>query len=183
MRRYYGKEIISLSASGSGAVQRELEKLVASGLVLTSKEGRQRYYSANPNSIIFSEIQGIVVKTFGLLDPVRDALKPFGKKIVLAFIFGSVARGEDTSKSDIDLLIVARGVRYTDLMGRLIKTEKIVGRPVNPTLYSPEEFAAKIKNENHFVRRVIRQPRILVVGTDDEIDALAEPSKGRKPQD
>lgn len=182
-RRYYGNEIISLSASGTGAVQRELEKLVAAGLVLSSKEGRQRYYSANPQSIIFNEIQGIVVKTFGLLDPVREALKPFGKKIVVAFIYGSVAKKEDTTKSDIDLLIVAGGVRYADLMERLLEVEKKIGRPVHPALYSPEEFTEKIINESHFVKRVINQPKIMVVGTVHEFESLVEPGKNRSPQD
>lgn len=136
--------------------------------------------SSNPESIIFDEIHGIVVKTFGLIDPVRNVLKPFGKKIIFAFIFGSVAKREDTTRSDIDLFIVSRGIHYADLMEQLIKAEKIIGRPVNPSLSSQEEFITKIKNESYFVKRVIKQPKIMIVGTVHDLEGLAEPGNDRK---
>jgi predicted nucleotidyltransferase len=181
-RRYYGKEIISLSASGTGAVQRELEKLVAAGLVLTSKEGKQRYYSANPRSAIFDELRGIVLKTFGVAEPVRAALRPFAKKIRVAFIFGSVAKRDDTAGSDIDLLVVVDGVRYADLRDQLMKAEKIVGRPINPSLYSVEEFSAKIRSESAFVKRVVKQAKIMIAGTTDDLEALVESGEDGQPQ-
>ena len=181
-RRYYGKEIITLAASGTGAIQRELLKLVSAGLVLSYKEGKQRYYMANPACIIFDELKGIVLKTFGLLDPLRAGLDLFADKIMLAFIFGSVAKGQDTSKSDIDLLVVARGLPYADLMEQLLEVEKVIGRPVNPSLYSPEEMVAKIKSESHFIKRVIDQPKIMAIGTLDDLERLIELSGSRKSQ-
>ena len=109
------------------------------------------------------------MKTFGVADPLKEALKPFGKKVVLAFIFGSVATGDDSSQSDIDLFIVAAGIQYADVMKRMLFVEKTVGRPVNPSLYSPEEFVAKIKSENHFVTRVVNRPKIMIVGTEHDL--------------
>lgn len=182
-RRYYGKEIISLSACGTGAVQRELEKLVAAGLVFTSKEGKQRYYSANPRNVIFNELRSIIFKTFGLAEPVRAALQPFAKTIRFAFVYGSVAKREDTAESDIDLLIVADGVHYADLRSQLTKAEQIVGRPINPSLYSSEEFAAKIKSESAFVKRVVKQPKIMIAGNMDDLEAFTEPVEDGKHQD
>lgn len=148
----------------------------------SSKEGKQRYYSANPQSIIFDELRGIVVKTFGLIDPVRAALKPYGKKITLAFIFGSVAKGEDTTRSDVDLLVVARSILYADLVKLLLKVEKIISRPINLSLYSPEELATKVEKENHFVKRVIEQPKIMLIGTVHDLQGIAESGKDRKSQ-
>jgi predicted nucleotidyltransferase len=181
-RRYYGNEIIAKSASGTGAVQREMAKLVAAGLVLTSKEGKQRYYSANSRSSIFAELRSIMFKTFGLTEPLQAALKPLAKKIRFAFVFGSVAKGEDTSESDIDLFIVADALRYADLRTHLTKAEKVIGRPINPSLYSTSDFRAKVKSESAFVQRVVKQPKIMILGTISDIDAITESGEDGQPK-
>src|SRR3954453_15763855 len=106
-RSFFLREIIAQSGSGSGAAQRELARLVESGLVLHTRIGNQTHYRANRDAPIFSELRAIMLKTVGLAEPLRDALAPIADQIDLAFIYGSVVSGEDRADSDIDLLVVA----------------------------------------------------------------------------
>src|SRR5689334_22338152 len=101
-RSFYASEVIALAGGGSGAVQRELARLTESGLVTLRPLGKQKYYQANPESPLFSELRGIVEKTVGLVEPLRAALMPLSAKIHAAFVFGSVAKREDSASSDID---------------------------------------------------------------------------------
>lgn len=109
-RSFMASELIRLTGSGSGAVQRELKRLVSSGLVTVTRLGRQKHHRANPDSPVFPELLGLVRKTVGLGEPIREALEPLSDQIKLAFIYGSVAEGVDGADSDIDLLVVGNEV-------------------------------------------------------------------------
>lgn len=170
-RSFYGNELLRLTATGRGALQRELEKLVAADLVTITSVGNQKHYQANPASPVFAELRGIVLKSVGLADVLRAALAPLADRIALAFVFGSVARGTDTAASDIDLMIVAEGLGYTDLFEGLAAAEQTLGRKVNPTLYTPDELAEKIRTENNFVLRVLEQPKIFLTGNEHDLPA------------
>src|SRR5205807_6684818 len=111
-RSYFANEIVRLAGSGSGAVHRELAVLEAAGLVSATRVGNQKHYRANRASPIFEELRGIVVKTFGVADVLRGALAPLAAKIRSAFIYGSVAKGNDTATSDIDLMVISDAVTY-----------------------------------------------------------------------
>ena len=169
-RSFYATELIKRIGAGSGAVQRELSRLEQSGLVTVKRIGTQKHYQANPVSPLFNELQGIVRKTVALAEPLRVALTPFAPKIAAAFVYGSVAKRRDTATSDVDLMVVSDSVSYPDLFAALEPVAAQLGRPVNPTVYTRKQFA-KRRQENAFVRRVLAQPKVWVIGSDDAIAA------------
>ena len=165
-RSFYGNELLRLTGSGKGALQRELDRLVKAGLVTVRSVGNQKHYQANPEAPIFEELRGIAIKTFGIGDVLRGALLPLAKKIRTAFIYGSVARRADTTRSDIDLLVVSDSLGYQDLIKALQTAERGLGRKISPTLYSAVELAKKRSGKNAFVLRVLEQPKIFLIGSD-----------------
>jgi predicted nucleotidyltransferase len=166
-RTYFKQELIERTGSGSGAVQRELARLVESGLVTMRRIGSQKHYQANRNAPIFEELRGIVVKTVGLIDPLRSALRPLAKRIDRALVYGSVAKGVAHAGSDIDLLVVAGALTLEELFARLAPAEKMLGRRIHPTLYAPEEFARRKANGNPFLRKVLAGEHIDLIGSED----------------
>jgi predicted nucleotidyltransferase len=170
-RSYYVNEILRIADAGIGAVQRELERLEAAGLVNVTRIGNQKHYQANRQSPIFEELRGIVIKTFGVADILRVALAPLASHMLAAFVYGSVAKGADTASSDIDVMIIADDISYPDVIGAFEKSEKTLGRAINPTLYDREELQRKLAAGNAFLSRVLKQPRIFLIGSDDDIKA------------
>jgi predicted nucleotidyltransferase len=166
-RSFYTNEIVRFVDSGIGVVQRELEKLTASGLVTTKRIGNQKHYQANREAPIFEELRGIMLKTVGLADILRAALLPLSDKIRTAFIYGSIAKGSDTAKSDIDIFIVSDQVAYADLYTLLSDSEAKLARPVNPSIYSMQELERKLMEKNAFVLRLLEQPKIFLLGSAD----------------
>ena len=165
-RSFYANEVIALTRGGSGAVQRELARLAQSGLVTVQSSGNQKHYQANPASPIFHELVGIVRKTMGLAEPLREALAPLMNRIKAAFVYGSVAKRRDTASSDIDLMIVSDDVTYADLYQTLEAVSQQLGRTVNPTIYTPAELAKRIAGGGAFVRRVLEQPKTWLKGDE-----------------
>ena len=170
-RSFYGNELLRLTGTGRGALQRELEKLVSADLVTVTPVGNQKHYQANAAAPIFAELRGIVMKTLGLADVLRTALNAVSDRIELAFVFGSVAKGTDTATSDIDLMVVTETLTYADLFEGLAAAEQVLGRKVNPTLYTSAALAEKVRTENSFVLRVLSQPKIFLIGAEDELPA------------
>lgn len=166
-RSYFANELIALTGSGSGAVQRELKRLTESGLVTVVRHGRQKHYQANPASPIFTELCAITAKTFGLAEPLRTALRPLADRIDTAFIYGSVAKGADTASSDIDLLVVSDDVSYAEIFAAVEPLVAQLGRAVNPTVYAAADLERKLGEGNSFVTRVMAQPKIHLFGNDD----------------
>ena len=170
-RSFFATELIRLAGGGSGAVQRELARLEDSGLVSVSRLGTQKHYQANPKSPIFSELCAIAKKTVELAEPLRTALKPLAKRISAAFVYGSVAKKQDTATSDIDLMVISASLTYADLFSALEEASERLGRKVNPTLYSQQELAKRVKQGNAFVTRVLAQPKIWLVGGESDLAA------------
>lgn len=166
-RDFIQQELIDRTGSGSGAVQRELARLVDSGLVAVSHAGRQKHYRANRAAPIFEELRSILTKTVGLADPLRAALRPLARRVELALVYGSVASGSDRAQSDIDLLIVADQLTLEQLFRRLKTVEKKLGRTIHPTLYTREEFARRRSGGNAFVQKVLGGNYILLMGNID----------------
>ncbi len=169
-KEYLLTEVIGLVGSGRGAVQRELEKLTKAGIVNLSIAGNRRIYKANKKSPIFRELHQMILKTAGLIEPLRNSLKRYRSKISAAFVYGSVAKGLDTAKSDIDLMIIGRGITYGDIYAALRKAEKKLLRPVNPSLMTPDEWKEKLSSKNAFVTKVYEQPKLFVLGTGNELE-------------
>jgi predicted nucleotidyltransferase len=170
-RSFYANELIALAHSGTGAVQRELARLEAAGLVTAIRVGKQKHYQANPASPVFQELRALVLKTSGLADVLREALAPSSDHIRAAFVYGSIAKGEDTAASDIDLMVVSEGLTYADLFGALEGASAQLGRKVAPTIYSPKELARRVKQDNAFVTRVLQQPKLWLIGDERALAA------------
>ena len=152
-----------------GSVHRELEKLASVGLVTLEHVGNQKHYQANQKSPIFEELRGIVQKTFGLADVLREALSGHADKIQLAFVYGSVAKETDRASSDVDVLIISNELSYSEALSLFDLAESRVGRKVNPTIYNSEEFQNKLMSDNNFIKRIIEQPKIFLIGSEDDI--------------
>jgi predicted nucleotidyltransferase len=170
-RRFYTSELIELTGSGSGAVQRELERLASSGLVTTTRTGRQKHYQANADCPVFEELSGLVRKTIALAEPIRQALAPLADRIGLAMLYGSVVKGTDTAGSDIDLLVVADGLTLEALYSALAPVEASLDRRISPTLYTQQEFSVRRAARNPFLSRVLGDEHMVLLGSDDDAPA------------
>jgi predicted nucleotidyltransferase len=170
-RSFYANEVIGLAGSGTGAVQRELARLESAGLVTAVRIGKQKHYQANTASAVFPELRGLVLKTSGLADVLRDALATVSNRIRAAFVYGSIAKGEDTAASDVDLMVVSEGLTYADLFGALEEASAQLGRKVAPTIYSTKELAKRVRRDNAFVTRVLEQPKLWLIGSERDLTA------------
>lgn len=170
-RSFVVTELIAMTGAGSGGVQRELARLVGSGLLTLHKLGNQKHYQANPTAPIYAELIGIVRKTTGLADPLREALAPLSTHIVAAFVYGSVAKRSDNAASDIDLMIVSDTLGYADVFGALEPATAKLGRAANPTVYTRAELVRRIADGNAFVTRVLEQPKLWLIGSDHDLTA------------
>lgn len=166
---FYLNEIVRLANIGKGTVKRELERMTAAGLLTIKRIGNQNHYQANPDSPIYSEFLGITRKTFGIADVIKTALLPLDAQIEQAFIYGSVAKEQDTASSDIDLMVISDTLPYATLMTALIEAEPTVGRPINPTIYTAQQIRDKLHGNNAFITRVLAQPKLWIKGSDDDI--------------
>jgi predicted nucleotidyltransferase len=165
---FYTRQIAREVDASVGAVQRELENLSKVGLIVRKSVGSQVFYQANRGAPIFREMQALVNKTVGIFSILRAALQPLSKRIVVAFVYGSVAREEETTQSDVDLMVVGKAT-LDEVLTRLSPVEKTIGRPINPTVYSVAEFKSKIVGGNHFLNAVVKGQKVFLVGDDDEL--------------
>jgi predicted nucleotidyltransferase len=163
---FYANEIVRWVASGKGSVMRELERLLAAGILTMTRQGNQTRYQANPRSPIYNELLGIVRKTFGMGEQIRLALQPFAEQLVWAFIYGSIAKGGAHAGSDVDLMLIGSDLNYGELMEQLMPVEESIGRPINPTLSTLEDWASKSASGNSFVLRIGQQEKINLIGHD-----------------
>jgi predicted nucleotidyltransferase len=177
---FYLRELVRHVGGAVGAVQRELELLTASGLVRREVRGKQVYFQANQKAAIFPELQGLFAKTVGLVDILREALVPLADRIRVTIVFGTAARGELHASSDIDLLVVGE-VSFGDVITAIQPAEKRLGRDVNPTVYSVDEFQAKVQAKHHFVTTVLAEPKMFVLGEDDQLSRI-ERAEGTEDQ-
>jgi predicted nucleotidyltransferase len=174
-RSFYTNEVIGLAQSGAGAVQRELADLAGAGLLTVRKQGNQKHFQANAAAPVFAELRGLVLKTMGLADVLRTALAPLAPQIERAFVFGSIAKQQDTAASDVDLLVVSDTLGYGDMFAALEGASQTLGRTVNPALYTAADFRARLQGDNAFINRVMQQPKIWLIGQEEP--APHEPSQ------
>lgn len=172
-RSVYASELIRSAGTGSGAAQRELARLEKSGLIVARRIGHQKHYQANAASPLYSELRNIVLKTVGLAEPLRDALKPLSSSIRAAFVYGSVAKATDQAASDIDVMIVSDSLTYAEIFGALERVTRAVSRKVNPTVYTADEFLKRARTEDVFVTRVLEQPKLWLIGSEDDLPVAA----------
>ncbi|MCU7804739.1 MAG: nucleotidyltransferase domain-containing protein [Candidatus Thiodiazotropha sp. (ex Lucinoma borealis)] len=167
-RSFYMKEILRLTGMGVATIKRELDRMLASGILHMNKIGNQHHYQANPGCPIYGELITIIKKTVGLTEPIREALEPLSKKIDWAFVFGSVASGKESAASDIDLMIIG-DVGFSEAANALYSIQEALGREVNPKIFRNNEWAKSEKDNDAFVRDVMDKPRMDVMGGKDEL--------------
>jgi predicted nucleotidyltransferase len=171
-QRYFVREITRLTQGGQGAVQRELLRLTQAGLLTQSRHGHQLFYQANPQSPVFVELCGLVTKTVGIADVIRNDLESLNQNVSVAFIYGSFASGEQRPDSDVDVMIVG-DLSFADAAAALGPVHDKLGREVNPTIYPPPEFAQKVAAGHHFLTAVLDGPKIYLIGGERELAAVA----------
>jgi predicted nucleotidyltransferase len=169
---FYLRQISRLAGVGIGPVQREMAQLSTAGLVAREQKGRQVFYSANRSSPVFPELQGLVVKTAGLADLLREAIEPLRPRIHVALLFGSFAKGEQTVESDVDLMIIGEA-SFRELAQALDAAQRRLGREINPTVYPRREFQRKLKAGHHFLSQVLAGPKVFLIGDEDELAGMA----------
>jgi predicted nucleotidyltransferase len=163
-RAFFLSELISLAGAGTGAVQREVSRLVNGGLVSVIARDGRKLYKANESSPIFDELRSIVEKTSGVTAQLCRALAPLAKDIMLAILFGSIAKETDKADSDIDLLVVSDVLILEDLFRTLGPVEERLGRHINPTLYTTNEFDTRRRSNNPFLRKVLSGRHRILLG-------------------
>lgn len=167
-RSFFTKELIDLAGGGSGAVQRELGRLQQSGLIVQTRVGNQKHYCADAGSPIFAELLGIVTKTLGPAETLREALTPLAGQLQLALMYGSAAAGRNTAHSDLDLLLVSDALTLEQVYASLEPAEKQLGRPINPTLYTLSEFRRRLERRNPFLLKLLSRDTMPLIGSKDD---------------
>jgi DNA-binding transcriptional ArsR family regulator len=165
------RELVRRSGLTPLAIQRELARMVTAGLLIRRESGRQVYFRANPEHPIYPELHGLARKLFGIEPLLREALTPLGRKIEVAFIYGSFARGEETAESDVDVMVIGEAS-----LRSIVSAVKLVahqtGREINPTVYPVAEYRAKLHGKQHFLTALQKQPKLFLIGDADELARL-----------
>src|SRR3984957_14124029 len=146
-----------------------LSRLQGSGLVSVERIGNQKHYRANHESPIFEELQSLVVKTVGLSEPIRKMLEPHSDKIKTAFVYGSVAKGTDTARSDVDLMVIGDELDYSELYAALQNAETQLRRKVSPTFLSSADWRRKVAQKGSFASKVSSLPKIFIFGSEGDL--------------
>ena len=165
---WYVSELARRMGVPSSSLQRELQELTNAGILKSYRQGRMVYYRANSDSPLFPELRGLLLKTSGLVDVLRDALKPVAGRITLAFVYGSIASSQERSESDVDLMVIG-SVSPADLALPLRPAREQLGREINPTVYSVTEFKRKRDAKDHFLSQVLTGPRLIVLGSENDL--------------
>jgi predicted nucleotidyltransferase len=171
-KAWYASELARRLGVPSSSLQRELHDLTDAGILKSHRQGQMVYYQANTESPLFSDLRGLLLKTAGLVDILVDALKTLAPKIRLAFVYGSIASGQERNDSDIDLMVVGE-MPPVALAMPLRYARELLGREINPTVYAPAEFARRRAGKDHFLTEVLTKPRLFVLGNEDELDKAA----------
>jgi predicted nucleotidyltransferase len=166
------RELARLTGASAGSLHRELRALADVGLLLRQEVGRQVHYRANTASPVFDELAGLLRKTAGLADVLRDALTPLGSKVKLAFVYGSVAAGTERAGSDVDLMVLG-SASFADAVRAAAGAQVTLRREVNPTVMTPREFARKLASGDGFARSVAKGARLWLIGGEDDFAELA----------
>ena len=163
------REIERRSGLNDSTLRQELRKLVRLDIVQSRRDSNRVYYSAKTENPLYPEIRNLVLKTLGLADVLKSAL--LDKRVRMAFVFGSIARGEEKAGSDVDLMVIGQlGLR--DLSRLLSGVEEKIGRDVNPHVLREEEFRKRLRAKEHFVSRVMESPKIFIIGSHHELEAM-----------
>lgn len=159
-RSFHLSELRRLCGLGSASLQREVNRLENAGLVVSERVGNQRRFQANPASPVHAELVALTRKALGAVPLLRDALAPLSGRLAQAYVYGSVARQADTAHSDIDVMLVGDGLALADVLPLLLPLEPLLGRKINPAIYTPAQYAKRQAEPDSFINRVLAQPTL-----------------------
>ncbi len=175
---FHLREIARITNKQPGTLRRELALLADAGVIKREKIGNQAHYQANPACPIYEDLRGILRRTAGVADVLKGALQPLSEKIVAAFVYGSVARGDERAGSDLDLMVIGE-VKLVELVEALTKAAETLRREINPNVYSRREFRTRLTAGEPFLRRVMDDKKILFIGAEDDLRQLASNRKAQ----
>jgi DNA-binding transcriptional ArsR family regulator len=181
-RWFYLHELARALDLSASSIQRELAVLVAAGILARRQNGNRVYFKADTTCPVFADIQNLLIKTVGLVDVLKDALKPLHSAIQLAFVYGSIAASEERSTSDVDLMIIG-SARLADVAPLFLNVELRLGRSVNPTVYAPYEFAKKLRAGHNFLKNVVAGRKLFIIGTENDLAELTGERTGKAAHD
>ena len=181
-RWWYLSDLARRLGRAPSSLQRELASLSEAGILRQRRDGNRVYFQADRTCPVFGELAGLMAKTAGLVDVLREALAPLRSRIRVAFVHGSVARGAERSSSDVDLLLVGTA-SLAKVAPALRRAETRLGRPVNVTFYSPRELGTKLAAGHHFLRSVLGAERLFVIGHESDLETIVGAGKGRASRD
>lgn len=170
--QFYFRQIVRITGLGVGALQRELKTLTEAGIITKSAHGSQVYYQASSNCPVFTELKNLVQKTVGIGVVLKTCLESLADQIDLAFIFGSLANSRETRQSDIDIMVIGE-VPFADLVRVLHRAQDTLRREINPLVFPREEFQRKLVAEQHFLKNIMTNDKLFLIGTEDELARLA----------
>lgn len=180
--RFFVRQLTTILGEDSTNLSRELARLAGLGILTAVVEGRQKYYQVNSRCAIAAELHGLAVKTTGVADILREALGGLKNRIRAAFIYGSFARGGEQATSDVDIMVIG-DVTFAEVSRALSPAQERLGREVNPSVYPLREFRGKVKPRHHFVRAVVRDKKVFLVGDEDDLERLGKKRLARRAQD
>lgn len=165
---YHVREIARLTGTVAGTLHKELTKLAEAGVLLREPQGKQVYYRANTDCLIFEELASILRKTSGVKDILAEQLRPRSDDIKAAFVFGSIASGKATAESDIDILVIG-DLSFSDAVKALYPAQDVLGREINPKVYNHNEWQKAIQEQSSFIKDVMEKPKLFLIGSKDDI--------------
>jgi predicted nucleotidyltransferase len=171
-RAWYLSDLAKRLSVCPSSLQSSLAALVKSGILTRRKDGNRVYFQADPNCPFLPELQGLIGKTVGLVDVLREAMAKLAKRIAVAFIHGSVARSAEKSSSDVDLIVIG-DLGVADLAPVLEEAEAQLDRSVNVSVYSSAEFSKKLAAKNHFLVSILEKEKIFIIGDCHDLEKIA----------
>ncbi len=168
-RSYYTNEILRATGMGVATIKRELDRMVAAGILSRNRQGNQLHYQANPNCPIHQELLSIVRKTLGVVDVLRQVLEPLVEHIECVFVFGSLADGKESVRSDVDLMLIG-DIGFTEAVAALYPAQQSLSREINPRVYRRDEWSQLLQSSDAFVRDVLSRPRLDIIGNRNELE-------------
>lgn len=165
---FHLRELARVTNTQPGTLRRELTQLAEAGVLSRERVGNLVRYKANPDCPIYDELRGILKKTAGVVDVLRDSLAPLADKIAVAFVYGSVASGVERRSSDIDVMVVGTAT-FEEVVRALHRSQVQLRREINPNVFGPAEFRKKAKEKGTFLFRVLKEPKLFILGKEDDL--------------
>lgn len=172
-RWWYLSDLAKHLGRSPSSLQTPLANLVSAGILARRKDGNRVYFQANPDCPFLPELQGLMAKTCGLVDVLREAFAPLADRLEVVFVHGSVAESREGAASDVDLIVIGSG-GLAELSPALERAEKRLGRPVNASVYNCQEFAKRHAAKNHFLCSVLTKEKLFIVGESRDLERLVD---------